>query len=287
MKNVLCALIVLAALFASCRQQKRETAIARVGDAELTLEEAEAHIDTSRSSSLRLIRDYAVSWVNIELIYQEAKRQGIENSDEFNRQLFDVKRQLANQVFLERNIYTDTVTVDENLLREYYQSHAAEFFVREHTMKLNFISFHTREQASVFAALISRGAFWDDAIEKTVGDTARSSSVVALATEQFYTQRSIFPPELWKVAMALNVRDISFPVKTSFGYYVVQLLATIRQGEPTQFELVREEVRQRFLIDQRRHRYDELLGTLRKRYNVEILLNDAQPTDSTRTQSYE
>jgi parvulin-like peptidyl-prolyl isomerase len=287
MKNVLYAIVVLVLLLISCRQQKSKAFIARVGNVELTLEEAKTHIDTSRGSITHQLYDYAAYWANVELIYQEAIRQGIENSEQFNRQLKDVRRQLANQTFLERNVYTDAAVVDNNLLHEYFQSHAAEFFVREDMMKLNLILFKTREQASTFAASIARGVSWNEAVEKIVSDTSGFSGVVSVTSEQFYTQRTMFPPELWKMAMALNVKEISFPVKTALGYYVVQPIAIIKQGEPAQFELVREEVHQRFLIDQRRHRYDELLGTLRKRYNVEILLNDVQPTDSARTQSYE
>src|ERR1041384_5469317 len=111
MRFVLCSILLLAALFPSCRRQTSDRVIARVGDAELTLEEARAHIDTTRTALEYALGDYVSYWVNTELLYQEAKRKGVESSGEFTRQLEDVRRQLASQTFLERYVYADTSDV--------------------------------------------------------------------------------------------------------------------------------------------------------------------------------
>jgi hypothetical protein len=52
------------AVLASCSQEKKGTVIARVGTAELTLEDARAHIDTAQGGTDVRLHRYAQSWVN-------------------------------------------------------------------------------------------------------------------------------------------------------------------------------------------------------------------------------
>src|SRR6266481_998664 len=87
------SIFLFALLLSGCRQQPSGRVIARVGTAELTLDEAKTHIDTTRAAFDYALNDYASYWVNTELLYQEAKRQGVENSPEFTRQLEEVRRQ--------------------------------------------------------------------------------------------------------------------------------------------------------------------------------------------------
>ena len=267
-----------------CRQQKSSTIIARVGDAELTLEEARTRVDTTHGSITHQLQDYVSYWVNTELVYQEAKRHGVENSDQVHRQLEDIKRQLVNQAFLEQQVFADTAAREEQALHDYYTAHAPEFFVQEDMIKLNMIIFNDRASASTFAAAVSRGGLWNTAVQHVLQDVAASSGVVSFTANQYYTQHTLFPPELWKVAAALNINEVTFPVKTSLGYYVIQALSRRKQGAPADFDLVKDEVRHRLLLERRRTNYTELLGTLRKRYNVEVLMGADTSGDTVRVQ---
>jgi hypothetical protein len=279
--------IVLVLLIISCQQKKNESVIARTGDVELSLSEATRYIDSSRGSINGQLYKYAASWTNAELIYQEAKRSGIENSEEFNSQLQDTRRQLANQSFLEKMVYSKIPVNNDSALIEYYNAHSQEFFVREDMAKLNIALFDSRGQASTFAASINRGISWKDAIEKTSIEQPANSLPISVFSEKFYTQRTLFPSELWKIALTLGLNEVSFPIKTSLGFYIIQSLSFARKGDVSKFELIREDVRQRYIIEQRRKLYEELLVNLRKKYDVSILLKENQPTDSTQTQSNE
>jgi hypothetical protein len=84
-------------VLASCAREPSKTVIARVGDAELTLEQALAHIDTTRGAIGFQLREYASTWTTTELLYREAQRAGIEKSPEFQQQFEDVRRQLRHR----------------------------------------------------------------------------------------------------------------------------------------------------------------------------------------------
>lgn len=269
-------------LFASsCRTKYSETVIARVGDSELTLEEARKSIDTSNGMSGHNLREYVSHWVNMELLHKEAQRRGIEQSEKFTRQLQEIRKQLANNNLLEEQIYADSSEPDEGTLLEYYQNHASEFFIREDMVKLNLIIFSKRDQASLFAAAVSRGTSWENAVENMMRDTTMVLDVLTSALEQYYTQPLLYPPELWKIVNTLPPNEISFPVRTTSGYAVLQPLAFIGKGKQAEYEFARDEVRERVRVEKRRKSYNELLTDLRKRYTVEMLFNFGNQQDTT------
>lgn len=272
MNNVSSRLVwVVLLLLVACQRQNTGTVVARVGAAELMLDEALAHVDTSRKPYDNQLRAYIARWVNDELIYQEAKKNGADKRDDVQRQIRDARRLLTADAFLRQIIDSDSVRIDQVLLDEYFKNHALEFFVKEDVIRLNLVTIDTREHAGTFAALVSRGMPWNIAIDQIRHDTASQSTIVTNVAGQFFSQHTLFPGELWKVASALEVNEVSFPVKTNNGYAVLQPLAMLRQGKQASFELVRDEVRQRVLIERRRRAYNDLLGTLRTRYDVEIV----------------
>jgi hypothetical protein len=280
MRSIHLSLLLVGALLSGCRPQRSGQVIARVGTAELTLDEAKTHIDTTRAAFDYALNDYATYWVNTEILYQEAKRQGVEDSPEFTRQLEEVRRQLANQTFLERSIYSDTAGVSQEAMQQYFREHAREFLVHENTLQLNIVALNSRDLANTFSAAVTKGTAWPAAVENLLRDSSAAPSVLSVTRAQNFTMQTLFPPALWKVASALSISEVSFPVKTAGGYFVLQCLARFEQGSPAAFDLARPEVRQRLLIESRRHKYDELLGTLRKKSDVELMLGSHRTIDS-------
>lgn len=254
--------------------------IARVGDAELTIEDARTHVDTTRGAMEFRLHEYASSWINAELIYQEAIRRGVENTPDFQHQLTDVRRQLANERYLEEVIYAESGVITDDVMAEYYKNHRAEFLVHENMIKLHLMVCSSREQASLFAGKVVQSGNWDEAVKLFRSDTVSMAVATGELPPQYYSQQTLYPPELWKVAAALALNEVSFPVRAAGRYFVLQPVAAVQQGNPADYELVRDEVRQRVEIERRRMTYENLLGTLRKRYNVELLIGSGALPDT-------
>lgn len=274
--------IVVMLMLASCRHEEKRTVLARVGDAELTLEAAKEHVDTARGSFESQLRLYVASWVNNELVYLEAKRNGIEGAKQFAAKITEVQQEIASQMFLEEYIASDTASMNDTARKEYYENHRAEFFVHENMIKLNILLFANREGAGAFAASVSQRGNWSISVNKLLADSAATGSVTVMPT-QYYSQHTLYPSELWKVASTLSINEVSFPVKTSNGYAVLQPIAALKEGTPADYDIVRDEVRERMLMEHRRRRYEELLGNLRKRFNVEVLIDSHSQSDSTQS----
>jgi peptidyl-prolyl cis-trans isomerase C len=270
MKNalfvVLCGSMFLAG---ACQRQRSGDVVARVGGVELTLEEALAHVDSTRRPVDDQVRLYVARWVNDELLYQEAKKNGAEQWPDLQRNLRDARRQLTADAYVRSLLDRDTAGLDLRSIESYFNAHATEFFVREPMLKLNLILLGTREQSSAFAAAVNRGTPWPGVVEQFRRDS--TVTIVSSVTGEFFSQHTLYPGELWKVATTLGVNEVSFPVKVADGYGILQPLALLEQGKPAPYELVQDEVRQRMLIERRRRAYTELVGTLRSRYDVDIV----------------
>jgi peptidyl-prolyl cis-trans isomerase C len=280
-------IVVLAALDGCARKSPDERILARVGNVRLTMDEARHAIDTTQGPFERQLPGYISLWVTNTLLFQEAQRQGVDNTDLFRQQIEETRRQIAIQDLLEQHVYADTSGDDEQTFRAYFDKHAAEFFVTDDMIKLNSVGFNFREDASAFAAAVTQNRSWDDAVSIARNSTSSAGQMISASSNQYYSQRSLYPSELWKVASALNTGEISFPIKTNLGYFVIQLLSVIPKGKPAEFDLVHDEVKSRVLIEKRRQRYEQYLGTLRKRYDVEILVNIGKSQDSLQLQHHE
>ena len=269
-----------AILLASCAREPEKRVIARVGDAELTLERAMAHIDTTRGAIGVQLQEYANVWATTELLYREAQRAGIETSPEFQQQFDDVRRQLVTERYLATMLAESSGVVDADSMKAYYDGHAKEFLLRENMLKLHIMICAKREQASNFAASVVQKTSWSAAAREAAGDSSAERGLYSDVSPRYYSQSTLYPLELWRVAASLGVNEVSFPVRSADRYYVLQLLATAQQGRQAEYEIVEDEVRQRILIERRRKEYADLLGTLRSRYAVEILLNGTMANDT-------
>jgi hypothetical protein len=274
-------------VFASCAREPKKTVIARVGDAELTLERAMTHIDTTRGAIGVQLRAYATTWATTEVLYREAQRAGIESSPEFQQQLDDVRRQLVTERYLSTALAESSKFVGPDSMKSYYAAHAKEFLLRENMLKLNIMICATREQATNFAARVVQRSSWSTAAKEVTGDSSGERGPYSDLSPRYYSQSTLYPVELWRVATSLGANEVSFPVHSADRYYVLQLLATAQQGKQAEYEIVEDEVRQRILVEQRRKEYADLLGTLRGRYAVEILLNGTVPTDTLQGSTHE
>ena len=99
----------IAALFfmASCSEElKQSREVAKVDDQTLTVDMIHRQLDTSRGISEAQVRMFTGRWVNTELLYQEAKRQGLDNSEQVLQSLEEAKKQLAINALLEKEVFT-------------------------------------------------------------------------------------------------------------------------------------------------------------------------------------
>ncbi len=244
--------------------------VARVGDTYLMREEIEAGRDSTLKASDASIRQEVTGWVNNELLYEEARHQGLENSDAVQKQMRESRKQLSIEAYLQKEIYGDSIYVPEDSIRTYYEKHPEEFHLREDLVQVNLVVFNDRRKANAFRAKMVGGTKWNDVLAAFQADTASQKTITTSSIAKYYTSQTLFPQELWRVSVNLLAGETSFPVRTQGAFVIIQTLARYRQGATAPLDFVRSEIRQRLIIERRRQRYADLIARLRSQYEVEI-----------------
>lgn len=287
MKRTLLAMTGLLAsilLLAGCSQEVHQgQVIARVNGSVLTYDMIRDRLDTSTAIEPQ-VRELAQNWVDNEVIYQQASKLGYENIPAVTQPLEEMKRRLAVNVFLQKQIYEKVaLNVTEDEERRYYDLHKQEFLLSEEKVKLNYSVFADRDQATTFRTEVVKGTRWTDALDRVMRSPG-AKGILEAAESQYFTQSTLAPSDLWKVVQTLTTNETSFPVKTPVGYYVLYLFGRQAKGEIGSFESVRDEIRQRIIKEQRDRGIDSILAELKKNSTIEMNITNAQPMGDTTQQ---
>ena len=270
------------AVFIGCsREGPSRPYVARVGSVELREDDLSGPADSiarARGKSLAFINEWVVS----ELLYQEAQRRGMADSDQLRKQLEATRKRLAVEALLEKEVYgggADDVNDEE--IAGSFKKNVSSFTLREDVARVSYALFSERDAANQFRASILRGSSWEDAIGVCQRDSVHGRELRAVARNQYFTQATLFPNELWKLARTLPKEEVSYAVKTAAGYYVLTVHGVKHVGETPEFEYVKNEVRDRLLIERRRARYEQLVSDLRTSHKVEVNLSVADTAGGT------
>ena len=268
-------LVPLVALFAGCsREGPSRPYVARVGSVELREDDLAVGADSLarvQGKSMAFINEWVVS----ELLYQEAQRRGLADSDLLRKQLEATRKRLAVEALLDREVYGGADAVSDDEVAGAFKKNVSSFTLREEVARVSYALFADRDEANQFRASILRGSSWEDALAASTRDSTRAHGLRAVARNQYFTQATLFPDELWKLARTLPREEVSYVVKTAAGYCVLTVHSIKHVGETPEFDYVKSEVRDRLLIDRRRARYEQLVTDLRSRHNVEVNLSVA------------
>jgi hypothetical protein len=264
------------ALFTGCsREGPSRPYVARVGSVELREDDIAGPADSlarARGKSLAFINEWVVS----ELLYQEAQRRGMADSDQLRKQLEATRKRLAVEALLEKEVYGGGAEdVPDEEIAASFKKNVSSFTLREDVARVSYALFSERDEANQFRASILRGSSWEDAVAVCRRDSVHGHELRAVARNQYFTQATLFPDELWKLARTLPKEEVSYVVKTAAGYYVLTVHGIKHVGETPEFEFVKDEVRERLLIERRRARYEQLVSDLRSRHKVEVNLTIA------------
>lgn len=265
-------LIAGSLVLAGCSNERSsDKVIARVNNHVLTQEMIASQIDTSRAASDEEIRQFVNRWVTNELLFQESQRKGYDVSEEIRKKVTEAHKQLSIAELLDNEVYTPAENdVTQNDVAAYYQSHSDEFILRDDLLLLS-VSVFTRNDAAVqFRAAVLGAQGWNAGVESFRSDTAKE--MVAYSDSLYHTQATLYPSSLWRVATILGQYEVSFPVKTSAGYFVMRLLGQYRKGSPAPLPYVEHDIRQRLVMELRQQRYQNFLQQLRSRYTIQFML---------------
>lgn len=250
--------------------EENGTVVARVNDKVLTMEAIRSHLNPSQQLTQSEIQQYANRWVINELLFQEAQQRGYDGTDQIKAKMEEALKQLTIADLLEKEVYSvSDESLQPNEIASYYQEHNAEFTLQGNIIRMSMVIFRDLEPANQFrtAALGTEG--WSKSLERFGDDMDKG--VLSATDSSFHSQSSLYPPELWKVANALGIQEVSFPVKTSVGYVVIRSLGQFKSGSSAPLGYVEAQIRSRLIMERRQLRYQQYLQSLRSKHTVQMM----------------
>ena len=169
-----------------------------------------------------------------EIFMQEAKKRGLEKTDEFKNQM-----DLARQTILIRDLFADQQkkhpVTDADMKAEYDKVVAAN---SGKEYKASHILFEKEDDAKAAIAAIKKGAKFEDIAKKESKDpvSGANGGVLGWANPNGYVKE--FSEGLSKLKKGEMTQE---PVKTQFGWHVIRM-DDIRDAQAPSFEEVKPKI---------------------------------------------
>jgi len=263
-----CAVFALSVVQISCVGPDKESIVARVNGEILTRQELD------RQMTVLALRpdqehEYVDRWINDQLLYQEARHQGLEKSKDLDEELERVKREFVIQKLLEKT-FAEKINITEEEINSYYHNNTDLFKVLEDEVLIYHILTNTRAEANVALQELRAGKqFKEVAEQRSTGPFASSGG------DMGYLKKGDVIPEVARYAFRLSPGSLSTVFKSSHGYHIVKVIKKRDKDSVKNLEDVRDEIAQRIRVTKERSVYYDLLFRLQHSENISIHMPNA------------
>lgn len=158
-----------------------------------------------------------------------------------------VRKEIENQLISEK-IYekvTEEVKVTDEDIDKYYNEHKKDYRVPE-TREVRHILVAKKAKADELRRRLADGANFATLAKKNSLDTGSKANGGKLTARRGETV-----PPFDKAAFSLDKNEISKPIKTQFGYHIIQPLGDVKPASTTPLKDVKEQIRQQLLQERR------------------------------------
>ena len=199
--------------------------------------------------------------INFELIYNYALENDMKNDPDYIEQMKIIEKDLLIQIGV-KNIMND-VDITEEEIQKYYEDNS-QMFKSAETVSAKHILVDTLDQMQEIKAEITNGMSFEEAAQKY----SKCPSAAQGGSLGSFT-RGRMVPEFEKAAFELQVGEISEPIKTQFGYHLIQLdernPESMKSMEESKHMIVKNVLKQK-----QNEKYISSLTELRNKYDIEV-----------------
>jgi parvulin-like peptidyl-prolyl isomerase len=184
----------------------------------------------------------------------ELKQQGL--SEEQARDI--IRANLIQEAIY--NKVTKDVKVADKELRQHYDKNKSQYGTPE-TRQVRHVLVEKKALADrLYNQLKEPGANWN-AIAKRYSKDPGSKDKGGRYTA---TKGQVVPEFEKAVFTDLELNEVSKPVKTQYGFHIIQALTPIKKGSTTPFKQVKESIRQQLIQDKKNKAMEDWVADMRK-----------------------
>ncbi len=194
--------------------------------------------------------------VNTRIVQTKAEESKIEETPEFKREMEVVKQQITRNLYLQREVDTK---ITDKMVKNQYERYIKEIPAVEERNARHILLDSEDKAKAVLDKLNKGGKFTELATELSIGPTAPKGGDLG------YFGKGEMVPEFSDAVFAMKKGDVlQKPVKTQFGWHVIQLVDVRERAKPTLEQMtptIRAELSRTIL--------DDLVKNWRKKAKIE------------------
>jgi hypothetical protein len=260
---ILCFFFILAS--GCSKNEKSDKYVIRVNHAVLTEEQIRSALAEKRNSG-KLRAEFINDWIEKEILFQEAVKNGIVDEKEFNSILEQSKKKLAVSMFIDKYLDKENSEPSEDELKQYYENNKDDFKLNDEMFRLNIVFFDSFDKAVQFRNT-SIETNWNNGINMFQNSTA----TVEVSRDQLISRYQIYPQTFLRSISALQKDEISLVIETEPAKFaVVQLLEKFGKDIIPPYEVVKDEVNTRVTLIKNKEKVKQYLDKLIADHNLEI-----------------
>lgn len=265
--GALCALG--ACLFPSCKSQPASPVVAKVGSAQLTLDELYKTIPPEYSDFItrEQIVNYVKRWIDNKILYHEALRLHIDKEESMRERMRRMKEDLLCAEMVSRNaVPLQEIRVPEEQIVQYFNENKGKFVRDKNVAKFLQIVCSDAAAAWKVRALVTQDNFQF---------LASQYSKVPLpdAKNAPYVKLDDLPAELSQEIASTKINGTTNVIKTGSTYCIIRVLDKQPKGTMCLLDEVRDDIVNILAAKMQNAALERLISTLRSKMIVEVHLD--------------
>lgn len=250
-----------------CDEEKKPSGyLAKVEDTYLYTDDLPKYFDSTNIANKHL-SELVQSWVNTEVLFREAVREGILDDPGFQKMVETAKREIASAILMKQLNERITIPPDEKETESYFNTNKAKFELGSDAYLLNYAIFGSFDKSALF-----RNLLFESDWNKSTTAFNEDGSLIEQKANQFFYDYKIFSGSVLKIVRELEDDEVSPIIQLdSSKYSVVQIVKKYRSGEVPEYSLIKNSVQKIFLEEKKRIESDRIIQQLFSKYDIEIV----------------
>lgn len=199
--------------------------------------------------------------VNNELLYNEAKEQKLDETEEFKLEVERLKAYVLKNLFLKNLL--DDIEPTEDQLKEFFEQNG-KYYVQQKQVRASHILVDGEELANEIVEKLASESFEDLAKQFSKCPSSEAGGDLG------FFARGMMVPEFENEAFSLEEGQVGKVTKTQFGYHVIKNTGVQDGGEPV-FEQIKDRLTHDFISMKQSETFFGKIAELRNKADIEIL----------------
>ncbi len=259
----ICSLILISS-FGCSKKETKENEVVRIKDAVLT----DVQIDSLLAGNLysnKFREEFINDWIRHEVLFQEAKAQGILDNKKYQLILEQSKKELAAAFLIDKLIQDASISVSDEEINTYFESNKGFFALKDDLCKINIAEFNSFDKASNFRSSLLESS-WQISSREFLTD---SSNV--LKENELVNQFQLQPLIMLRIVKNMIPNEVSIIIQTEQSKFaVVQLVQKFYKDSIPPLEIVKNDVKEKLLISKHKDYVKDYIENLISQHDLEI-----------------